>query len=390
MAKAILYKSKKLSDGTHPIVIRWYENGKQRVFTVGSCTEGQWSADKSKVKKNHPFYQQINNKIDEHLGNAILNGGIMRIEQEGDSGNIIEFVEELGLKSERAGKLAQKDKYRQLEKDLLDWKPSIKKMNFDNFKKKDVDDFYFFLLSDKKNNSKNTAARKMSRLGTVFKSARIEGFAKSDPFLGKTFERERVIKKKLTREQVELIEDLEMDGATKGILHARDAFIMQFYLRGLRIGDVLSLTEKDIDNGRIVIEENKTGKIRSIPIRPEVQQIIERHRGESPYLLPILKFRYDKKKTVADNELLYKKSIEASTAAINTNLKKIGKELGISINITTHIARHSFAKIAIDTVKNIRISQELLGHSSLRVHQDYIRDLEDNDELDSAAEDIYG
>src|SRR5690606_36180956 len=138
---------------------------------------------------------------------------------------------------------------------------------------------------------------------------------------------------------------------------ARDAFALQFFLRGLRIGDVLTLTPNDIENGRVMIRESKTGEARNIPLRPEVVEIIDRWEG-GEYLLPILKYRYDKALSRSGNDLKKKKSIESATFLVNKNLKKLTAILEIKKKVTTHIARHTFAKLAIDTVKNIRVSQE--------------------------------
>src|SRR5690606_31045652 len=234
-----------------------------------------------------------------------------------------------------------------------------------------------------------TAARKMSRLSTVFRNARRVKLTTNDPFLDQSFQRTQVTKRKLTKEEMMSIVQADLADAARGVQLARDAFVMQFYLRGLRIGDVLSLTPGDIDNGRVIIKESKTGEARSIPLRPEVVQIIDRWEG-GDYLLPILKFQYDKKKGKNENAMRFKKDTESATMVVNKNLAKLASIIGLQKKITTHIARHTFAKLAIDTVKNIRVSQELLGHKSLRVHQDYIRDLQDNDELDAAADDVFG
>src|SRR5690606_32219520 len=118
------YKSKTLSNGEHPIVIRWYENGRQRVFTVGSCTEKQWNSEKGLVKKNHPFYEQTNDRIRERLVEAIKSGGIIKDEPDKKAELVIDFITALGERSAALGQLAQKDKYKQLSSDLIQWKPS--------------------------------------------------------------------------------------------------------------------------------------------------------------------------------------------------------------------------------------------------------------------------
>jgi integrase/recombinase XerD len=53
------------------------------------------------------------------------------------------------------------------------------------------------------------------------------------------------------------------------------------------------------------------------------------------------------------------------------------------------IARHTFARIAIDKINNPMVTMELLGNSSLAVHQQYLNDICKDDVLDAAADDIF-
>lgn len=382
--KVILYLSKTNADGTHPIVIRWYENGKPRKKSVANVSKEQWSAKSAKVNKKHPFHEQLNERIRELLGEAMRNGGIVTKEV---SLLIADFIESIRAKSEENGQLTVKNRYKILRDDFVNWGGS--RLTLDNFTESDGESFYRFLLQTK-GNSKNTAGKKVSTLSGVFKLARRRGLTKNDPLINLSFPKTPTIKGKLTREELTALEQVDLSSATRNMQLARDSFVMQFYLRGVRVGDLLSLKPESVQAGRVVFVENKSGTLRNIPIRKEVAAIIDRWAGQSSYLLPLLRYERDKRKTDAQNMLTYKKAIESATAVINTNLRKVAEMAGIDKKITTHIARHTFAKIAFDTVKNIRISQELIGHRSLKVHQEYIRDLENTDELDKAADDVFG
>jgi integrase len=63
---------------------------------------------------------------------------------------------------------------------------------------------------------------------------------------------------------------------------------------------------------------------------------------------------------------------------------------GIQKPLSSHIARHTFARMAIDKINNPMVTMELLGHSSLAVHQQYLNDIRKEDVLDQAADDIFG
>jgi integrase len=56
--------------------------------------------------------------------------------------------------------------------------------------------------------------------------------------------------------------------------------------------------------------------------------------------------------------------------------KVYGKgDAGIDKPLSSHIARHTFARMAIDKVNNPMITMSLLGHTSLAVHQQYLKDV---------------
>lgn len=52
-------------------------------------------------------------------------------------------------------------------------------------------------------------------------------------------------------------------------------------------------------------------------------------------------------------------------------LKVVQKEIGIDINITPHMFRHSFATMLLDNNVDIRYIQQILGHSSITITQIY-------------------
>lgn len=61
---AILYTSKTLSNGEHPIMVRVCYNGKRKYKSTGlSCSKGFWSTAKQEVKDRHPLAVNMNTII---------------------------------------------------------------------------------------------------------------------------------------------------------------------------------------------------------------------------------------------------------------------------------------------------------------------------------------
>lgn len=98
-----------------------------------------------------------------------------------------------------------------------------------------------------------------------------------------------------------------------------------------------------------------------------MQELIEKYDTDgSPYLLPIIKSN-------GKNERLQYKS---ASHRINYCLKKIGVYIGLSIPLTTYVARHGWASIAKS--KNIPVATicEAMGHDSENTTRIYLASLD--------------
>jgi integrase/recombinase XerD len=63
---------------------------------------------------------------------------------------------------------------------------------------------------------------------------------------------------------------------------------------------------------------------------------------------------------------------------------------GIDKNISSHIARHTFASIADKKLGgDLKDLQAMLGHSSRAMTEIYIRDLRKYDEMDDVADKVF-
>ena len=129
---------------------------------------------------------------------------------------------------------------------------------------------------------------------------------------------------------------------------------------------------EDIIDGRVYFYKiSKSNKPVSVKVHSKLQAIIDKY--------------YDKNK-----EYLFKTKVnsESYNTICNRNLKVIAQLCGIEKKITFHISRHSFANNMKNSKKDIYIIQQALGHSDIRVTQQYLAALED-DIIDNEIEDFY-
>lgn len=72
---------------------------------------------------------------------------------------------------------------------------------------------------------------------------------------------------------------------------------------------------------------------------------------------------------------------------INQELKVFAKELDIKAEVTTYVARHSFATILKKSGVNIGIISEALGHQDIKTTQIYLSRF-DNEQVDEAMKNL--
>ena len=111
-------------------------------------------------------------------------------------------------------------------------------------------------------------------------------------------------------------------------------------------------------------------------------QIITRYAPESKgYLFPILDVKIHKTPLQKQNR------IHKILGKVNTNLKLIATQLGVEGNLTTYVARHSFASVLKKSGVNIALISEALGHSDIATTQIYL-DSFDNEQIDEAMQNL--
>lgn len=150
------------------------------------------------------------------------------------------------------------------------------------------------------------------------------------------------------------------------LILARDLFLFSYYTRGMAFIDLAHLRRENIKRDRIIYTRHKTGEQLQIRLLPVMKSLIAAYRRTgSPYLFPILK-------STMPTRVEYENALRLQ----NKRLKKVGKLVGID-DLSTYVARHSWASIA--AVKGI--SEELIskgmGHTSVKTTHIYMAFWED-------------
>jgi integrase/recombinase XerD len=172
-------------------------------------------------------------------------------------------------------------------------------------------------------------------------------------------------KRALTKEQINYIHNYTP--LTKNEAFAKDIFLFSCLGSGMNCIDIFSLKWQDIENDTITFIRKKTGKRVKTDLIPQMVEIIETHGSHkigNDYIFNVIKAN----STEADKI----KSVRVAIAAINKNLKIIAGKLGITTEISTYFARHSFSTILLNDGATPSIISRQLGHTSTKTTESYL------------------
>jgi integrase/recombinase XerD len=211
--------------------------------------------------------------------------------------------------------------------------------------------------------SSRTVSRYMSSIRALFRFLINEGITEKDPTVG--LSRPKPVKNPpeyLTIEEVEILLDMPNE---KTVLGLRDKTIMELlYSCGLRISEVVQLQVNSVnfDEGLILVQ-GKGKKERIVPFGKRAERLLYGY-------LDTVRGTLQKMKRSASLFLNFRGET-LSRKGLWRMINGYAKRSGITKHIKPHILRHSFATHLIQNGADLRIVQELLGHSDISTTQIY-------------------
>lgn len=161
---------------------------------------------------------------------------------------------------------------------------------------------------------------------------------------------------------------------------ALDYWVFSFISNGMNFKDIALLKYGNINGDFLEFRRAKTKRTTNnsslpimVPLDENLSYIIKKRGNKSKkkedYIFPILKHgltpqqEYDHIKTFVRNT--------------NKRLTRVGIELGLSLKVTSYVARHCFATIQKNNNAPLAYISEALGHSNLKTTQNYFGRFED-------------
>ncbi len=221
-------------------------------------------------------------------------------------------------------------------------------------------DFRHYLLTDR-GCCNNTTIKYIKNLGKIIRQAHSEGIITKDPFVGIRYKLDKTDPPFLTENEIATLRSTTF--SSPGLEYARDVFLFCCYT-GLSYIDVYELRAKHFKtdaSGNLWIRKKrgKTGVESIIPVLDVAEEILMKY--------------YDHYKTKRSGGMLP----VIANQPYNYKLKKIAALCGINKNLTSHIARHTFATtVTLQRGVSIEVVSKMLGHSSIAMTSHYARVLE--------------
>lgn len=348
-ANIVCYKSKTLSNGEHPLMIRVCKDGKKKYKSLGvSVNPKFWNFEKNTLKPNSPNYEYLSRIIANKASE--LSEEIVKLKSERKYFTASTLLEE---NSQRVKPRTVNDLFCEQIKRLQDegrrgYMLSVKQVYNSLLMFNKHLDIYFTDIDTsflrkyetwlrKQELAENTIGIRFRTLRTIYNLAIEQNLVKAESYPFKKYKvshlQEERVKRSLSKEDIERI--LTYKSTNNYMRFPIDIFAFTYYCGGINFIDIAHLTQANIIEGRLIYKRHKTGKLIKIPLCQQALELIKKyHCQESPYLFPIL-FGFH------ETEIQKANRIHKVITKVNKRLKEIGEELNLPITLTTYVARHS-------------------------------------------------
>ena len=393
----ILYKSKLLSNGEHPLMLRVTQKRKRKYVALGiSCPANLWDEQKKLPKKTHPNREFIKAVIHQKI--LVYQNKLLENPQLGDSAetliNAVEnhkvekqvfpFFDELIDRLTKAGKIGTAQAYKETKRDL---KLFLGKSTllFTDIDQRFLNRYETYFRS--KGLADTTISFYFRTLQAAFNKAIQEGIVEAAYYPFKDFRISKfnttTQKRAITKEDIQKLAQLPVESSSH-LYEPRQYFLFSYYGQGINFRDIAFLKWSDVVEGRVFYQRAKTGKFLQFKLLPPAQGIIDYYRPKedydrNSYIFPIVNEHIHRTPTQIDNRL------DKVLKRVNKGLKQLARLADISVNLTMYVARHTYATVLKRSGIAIPVISEAMGHSNPEITQVYLKSFAD-EVIDEANE----
>lgn len=205
------------------------------------------------------------------------------------------------------------------------------------------------------------------------------------PFGKKKYEipKGQKVKKAFTKDQLKLL--FHAIAQTPEQDKARDFWFFSYTCNGMNIKDICLIRNENMEKDSLNFLRAKTRNTNKdqhpviVMLTDFAKAIIEKYRNPvsnpKAFVFSIL--------SQTDSPQARQRKVQAFTRFINQHIKKLAVSVGITHDISTYFARHSFATLAIQGGASIEFVSEALSHSDIKTTKGYFAGFADMTKKDT-------
>lgn len=228
-----------------------------------------------------------------------------------------------------------------------------------NINREFISNFEFFIKTEK-SCAQNTTVKYLKNLKKIITLALTNKWMTDNPFFGVRFKQTQSNREFLSEEELHIIMEKEFNIPRLEIV--RDIFVF-CCLSGLAFTDI-----KHLRPGHITKDPNGEDWIRK-----------PREKTNNMCHIPLLDIPALIAEKYKNNPICVQKNMVLPVPCnqrMNSYLKEIADMCGITKKLTTHVARHTFACIALANKVSMETIARMLGHSDIRTTKIYAKVLD--------------
>ena len=224
----------------------------------------------------------------------------------------------------------------------------------------------YLLYIQQFNYSKTTTARKIASLRTFYRFLYREKVIETNPAVGiHSPKRGKSLPEFLTEREIDnILNKINMDSPAG---YRNRTILELLYATGMRISELSSLNFENLN-----LDENeikvfgKGSKERIVLVSERAKKFLETYIKTVRYLI----FKTDSIKS-NDPVFINKTGYRLQPQSVRSAIREVVEKIELPKHVTPHVFRHSFATKLLENGADLRVVQELLGHSSISNTQIY-------------------
>lgn len=214
--------------------------------------------------------------------------------------------------------------------------------------------------------SKTTTARKIASLRTFYRFLYREKAIETNPALGvHSPKKGKSLPEFLTEPEIEkVLNNIKMDSPAG---YRNRTILELLYATGMRISELSDLNFENLN-----LEENeikvfgKGSKERIVLVSERAKKFLETYINTVRYLI----FKTENN-SPSSPVFINKTGYRLQPQSVRLAIKEVVEKIELPKHVTPHVFRHSFATKLLENGADLRVVQELLGHSSISNTQIY-------------------